>query len=143
MPEELEVTVSLSDQKVQFTGLSKTNSDRPVVMDYAPPLGNGQGYTGLELLLISLAGCSATAVVSLLRKMGKDVSGFRVNASGVRRDRHPTSLRTITLEFVLNSRDARDGDMRKAIQMSEESVCPVWAMLKNNVEIRTEYRICH
>ena len=141
MSEELEATVSLSDQKVQFTGLSKSNPDRPIVMDYTPPLGDGQGYSGLELLLMSLAGCSGMAVVSLLRKMGKEVSGLRVNASGVRREQHPTSFQTITLEFILNSRNARDGDLRKAIQLSEESVCPVWAMLKNNVEIITEYRI--
>jgi uncharacterized OsmC-like protein len=40
--------------------------------------------------------------------------------------------------FTINATDA---DVEKAIQLSEETVCPVWAMLKNNVEIGWEYRI--
>jgi putative redox protein len=31
--------------------------------------------------------------------------------------------------------------MQRAIRLSEETFCPVWAMLKNNVEIITEHRI--
>jgi uncharacterized OsmC-like protein len=30
---------------------------------------------------------------------------------------------------------------QKAIQLSEETYCPVWAMVKNNVEIETDYKI--
>lgn len=31
--------------------------------------------------------------------------------------------------------------MRKAIALSEQSLCPVWAMLKGNVTITTEFDI--
>ena len=49
---------------VRFSGSAR---DLPAVSaDYFPPLGEGQGYTGLELLLLSLAACSATAIVPLL-----------------------------------------------------------------------------
>lgn len=37
----------------------------PIVFDFAPPLGDGQGCNGLELLLMSLAGCSGTTVAHL------------------------------------------------------------------------------
>jgi putative redox protein len=110
-------------------------------MDYFPPLGDGQGYTGLELLLMSLAGCSATSIVYLLRKMEKNVAGFSVRAKGIRREVHPTSFHTIALEFLVTSGDADDASVKRAIHLSEESLCPVWALLKNNVEIKTEYRI--
>lgn len=73
--------------------------------------------------------------------MRKSVSAFKVNARGVRRDQHPTSFEKIFLEFVVESTDVEDADMRKAVKMSEESVCPVWAMIKNNVEVITEYKI--
>ncbi len=136
MAEQLEVTVHLTNQKVQFTGASRSNP--AVTFDYDPPLGDGQGYTGLEMLLMSLAACSGTTIVSLLRKMGKSISGFKVNAKGIRRDQHPTSLQKIFLEFVLNSEDTGESDIQKAIQLSEETYCPVWAMLKNNVEIICE-----
>ena len=115
MAEQLEeVTVQLTNQKVQFTGVSKSNPDRPIAFDYKPPLGDGQGYNGLELLLMSLSGCSATAVVYLLRKMGKNISGLKVNAKGVRRGQPPIKFEKIFLEFILFSNDNREGDIQKA-----------------------------
>jgi putative redox protein len=139
MAEQLEVTVNLTNQKVQFTGVLRSNP--AITCDYNPPLGDGQGYTGLELLLMSLAACSGTTIVALLRKMAKNISGFQVNAKGIRRDVHPTSFQKIFLEFILNSKDTGDSDLQKSIQLAEETYCPVWAMLKNNVEIISEYRI--
>jgi putative redox protein len=139
MVEQLEVTVKLTNKKVQFTGVSRSNP--AVIFDYTPPLGDGQGYTGLEMLLMSFAACSGTSVVALLRQMGKKVSAFKVMARGIRRDQDPTSFEKISLLFVLNSENTEDADIRKAIQLSEQKVCPVWDMLKGNVEIITEHRI--
>jgi putative redox protein len=142
MCEQLEeVTVHLSNEKVQFVGLSKSNPDHPIPFDYKPPIGDGKGYNGLELLLMSLSGCSATAIVFLLRKMGKTISGLTVNAKGVRREQPPVKFEKIFLEFILNSKDTKDADIRKAIQLAEQSVCPVWQMIKNNVEVAPEYKI--
>jgi len=142
MAEQLEeVTVNLTNQKVQFTGMSKSNPDRPIAFDFKPPIGDGQGYTGLELLLMSFAGCSGTAIAYLLRKMGKSISGLKVNAKGIRRDQPPIKFERVSLEFILNSKDTKDADIQKAIQLAEDSVCPVWQMVKNNVEVTTEYKI--
>ncbi len=136
-----EVTVKLMNQKVLFTGVSKSNPERPVAFDYKAPLGDGQGYNGLELLLMSFAGCSGTSIVYLLRKMGKDISGMKVNARGLRRDQPPFKFEKIFLEFILNSKDAKDVDIQKAIHLAEGSICPVWQMVKNNVSVTTAYKI--
>jgi putative redox protein len=136
-----EVKVNLINQKIKFRGESKSNPDASVIFDYIPPVGDGQGYNGLELLLMSLSGCSATAVVFLLRKMGKTVSGFEVKAKGIRTDKPPIKFEKIFLEFVLNSNDTKDADIQRAIKLSEESVCPVWQMIRNNVEVIAEYKI--
>ena len=142
MSEQIEeVTVNLTNQKVQFSGVSRSNPDQPITFDYKPPIGDGRGYNGLELLLMSLSGCSATAVVYLRRKMGKTVSGLEVNAKGIRREQPPIKFEKIFLKFILNSKDAREADIQKAIQLAEQSVCPVWQMIKNNVEVIPEYKI--
>jgi putative redox protein len=99
------------------------------------------GYNGLELLLMSLTGCSATAIVYLLRKMRKTVSGLEVNAKGIRREQPPIKFEKIFIEFILNSKDTKDTDIQKAIQLAEQSACPVWQMIKNNVEVVPEYKI--
>ena len=104
-------------------------------MDYFPPAGNGEGYTGLEMLLLTLSGCSATAVTVMLRKMNKTVSDLQVNATGIRQETAPFAFSSITLNFILTSPDSEIEDLEKAIHLAETSVCPVWAMLRGNVEI--------
>ena len=84
---EEEVTVTLTNHKVQFTGISSANPDRPVNFDYKPPI----------------------------------------------------KFERISLNSIVDSKDAKDPDIQKAIQLAEESVCPVWQMIKNNVEVRSGY----
>ncbi|EGW40879.1 OsmC family protein [Desulfosporosinus sp. OT] len=139
MGNQLEVSVGLTNQKVQFTGVARANL--AIIIDCLPPLGDGQGYTPLELLLISLASCSGTTVLTLLRKMRKNISGLKVNAKGIRREQPPTSFQKITLEFVISSEDVQSSEAEKAIKLTEETYCPVWTMLKNNVEVIPEFRI--
>jgi len=98
-------------------------------------------FFGLELLLLSFAGCSGSAIAYLLRKMGKNISGLRVKAKGVRRNQPPIKFEKIFLEFLLSSMDTKDADIQKAIQLAEALVCPVWQMIENNVEVTTEYKI--
>ncbi len=139
MAEVLEVIVHSTNQKLGYTGKSRSNV--PITMDYAPPPGDGQGYMPLELLLMSLAYCSGGTLSFLLKKMGRSITGVAVNAKGERRDTSPTSFRKIFLEFELHSKDAVDADVRKALKLAEESICAVWAMVKGNVEIVTDCKI--
>jgi putative redox protein len=73
--------------------------------------------------------------------MRKTVAGFDVHAKGVRREQHPTSFETISLQFTLRSPDVEDGDIEKAVRLSEETYCPVWDMLKNNVEVTSRFSV--
>ena len=139
MPDPLEVTVTSINDKLGYT--SSLRSMPPVTMGYVPPLGDGNGYTPLELLLMSLSTCSGATVGLLLKKTGKTVTQVKVTAKGTRRETHPTSFTKIHLQFTVNSSDAKDADMQKAIKLAEDSVCPVWAMVKGNAEISTEYKI--
>ena len=139
MGERLEVAVELINHKVQFRGVAGNHP--AITLDYVPPLGDGQGCTPLELLLMSLATCAGATIVTLLRRMHRTVAGLKVQAHGIRRDSHPICFQRITLEFALISPDTVAADMDKALHLAEETYCPVWAMLKGNVEVRTEYRI--
>ncbi len=141
MNNALEVTVTLTNQKVQFTGVSTSNPERPLIFDYISPIGDGQGFAGLELLLMSFAGCSATTIVYMLRKMGKNISGFKVNAKGIKTEQPPMKFQEIFLKFILHSKDIKDADVQRCIQLAEESFCPVWQMLKNNVKVITDFQI--
>lgn len=139
MNNQLTAVATLINHKVKFSGISRDNKE--IIIDYVKPIGDGEGYTSLELFLISLATCSGTSVVSLLRKMEKDITGLKVTACGERREAHPTYFKDIQLYFELKSKDGEASDLEKALKLSEESICPVWNMVKNNVDISYKFEI--
>jgi putative redox protein len=136
---ELCTSVELVNQKLHFTG--KANASESLSIDYTPPLGDGLGFTSLELLLLSLSSCVGSSVLVFLRRMQKTIRGFCINAKGIRREEHPTCFSRIFLDINLQSPDISEADLDKVVKLSEQTYCPVWAMLKGNVEIEVRYNI--
>lgn len=135
----LKTEIRLVNDKIHFFGKSKDND--PISIDYSSPIGDDLGYTSLELFLLSLSSCVGSSLALLLRKMGKTISGLEVKVYGVRRTHHPTSFEKITLQIVLTSDDATNQAVDKALALSEDSICPVWAMIKHTVEVVINYSI--
>jgi putative redox protein len=132
MKEILTASVEWTD-KLHFWG--KGDFGHPVPVDYSPPLGDGQGYGGLDLLLMALVACSAQTAMSLFIKMKQDVTKFTVSATGKRTTEHPTVLTEIKVEFAVEGNGLSTELIEKAIRLSDEKYCPVWAMLKPSVSI--------
>jgi putative redox protein len=103
-------------------------------------LGDGEGYTPLELFLVSLSTCLGGAMVVLIRKTRKSIESFSISAEGVRRETHPTCFEKITLNIRVKSPDATKQDIEKVLEMAEP-ICPVLAMIKGNVEVITEVEV--
>lgn len=136
---ELNATICLINEKLHFEG--NVEGNKPVSIDYTPPLGDNLGYTSLELLLLSLSSCVGSSVLTFLRKMKKSISGFQIMSKGIRREEHPTCFSKIYLTIEIKSEDTTPGDVEKVLKLSEETYCPVWAMLKGNVEIEVNHTI--
>ena len=130
---ELNASINLLNNKLHFEG--KVEGNQPISIDYVPPFGDNLGYTSLELLLLSLSSCLGSAVLLFLRRMNKNISVFTINSNGIRKEDHPTCFRTITMEVNIKSKDCSLEDLSKVIKMAEETYCPVWAMIKGNVEV--------
>lgn len=135
----LEANVNLINNKLHFLG--KSGNNEPVHIDYISPLGDNEGYMSLQLFLLSLASCAGSSVLTFLRKMRKTIDGCQIRATGIRRAEHPLSFEKITLEFVVRSADILEPDIQKVIDLSEETYCPVWAMIKGNVDVETKITI--
>lgn len=127
----------LCDEKVRFRGIIEDKTE--LYFDYYPPIGEGNGYTPLELLLLSLSACSGTSIIALLRKTNKRLDSFRVNAQGIRRDTHPTIFEAITLHYQLTSNEICEDEFIHAIELTEKSLCPVWAMLRDSVHLSSTH----
>jgi putative redox protein len=102
-------------------------------------MGEDEGFTSLELLLVSLASCSGHTIQFLLGKMGKPVEKLEVKVVGKRRmDEHPTVVTNVHLKYEVKGDRLDQAAVEKAIRMAEEKYCPVWAMIRNNVTVTWE-----
>jgi putative redox protein len=136
---ELTTSINLLNEKLHFEG--KVNGNDPISIDYIPPLGENLGYTSLELFLFSLSSCLGSSVLIFLRRMRKTISGFEIIGTGIRKEEHPTGFKTITLQLIIKSPDVSADDLDKVIKLSEDTFCPVWSMIKGNVDILVKYNI--
>jgi len=136
---ELKASIILVNDKLHFK--SQVIDNEPISIDYTPPLGDNLGYTSLELFLLSLSSCVGSSVLTFLRKMRKTITGFEIHSRGIRREEHPTCFKTILLTIVLKSFDTSVEDLKKVVKLSEDTYCPVWAMIKGNVDVEIEYHI--
>lgn len=131
----IEASLSLVNSKLHIIG--QAGNFEPIDTDYIPPYGDGLGYMPLQLFLISFGACAAGAVLTLLRRMQRNIEAFDMNVSGIRRTEHPTSFSEITVEYIITSGDITEQEVHKALALAEQSICPVWAMIKGNVEVKS------
>jgi putative redox protein len=125
---------------MRFDGKSG-RAGKPVAIDFTPEGEVIDGFSPLELLLTSLAGCSSQVVVGLLKRMGQDVKDLTVHARGVKKEIHPTVFASVELEFEFHGGRVDGASVEKALALSEERFCPVWVMLKASVPITAGYKI--
>ncbi len=114
--------------RMHFEGRAGFAHDVPI--DHSPPLGTGDGLKPTELTLMSLAACSGQTVISLLEKMRQNVAAFTVRAEADKREDHPQVFTAIRLQFRVEGTGLDKALVEKAVRLSEEKYCPVWAMLK-------------
>lgn len=135
---DLTVNLNSLDNKVKVGATARNNPE--VVIDYFPPIGTGEGYTSLELLMISYGSCLATTILTVLRhKMQKTVYGISVEINGTVREEHPKTLTHMKVLLRMDAKDVTGQEMSQAVQAAEEGLCPVWAMIKGNVDIDIEF----
>ncbi|MFN8241431.1 MAG: OsmC family protein [Bacteroidales bacterium] len=136
---ELVSIVKLVNDKLHFMG--SVDETEPISIDYIKPLGDDLGYTSLELLLLSLSSCVGSAVLTFLRRMNRKIMSCEICSRGIRREEHPMGFKLIELEIRISSPDISDDDMKKVISLAEDKYCPVYSMIKGNVEVRITHHI--
>jgi len=107
-----------------------------VVIDGHTPRG---GPSPMELVLMGVAGCTATDVILVMEKKRQKVTDFQVNISGERAKEHPRRYTHIHLEYVLTGTGISEKAVERAIQLSEEKYCSAISSLC--AEVDHSYRI--
>jgi putative redox protein len=99
------------------------------------------GCMPLEGLLLSLAGCLAIDVVSILQKMRCSLSSMSMKIHGKRSETPPQRLLSVVLELFLKGDNLPEEKVRRAISLSEEKYCSVHNSLREDIDIQTIFHI--
>jgi len=107
-----------------------------------PPLQlDADGKTGpgpMDMLLLALAGCTASDVVSILEKMRFPVRAMTVDVTGERRAEHPKRYTSIVLRYRVSAPGAPEERVRHAIDLSLGKYCSVSHSLAPDIAQRYE-----
>ena len=126
--------------KMNFTGTAETGFTLP--LDAEPAVGgDNEGFRPLELMGISLAGCTAMDVISILQKKRQEVTGFEVKVHADRADEFPKVFTHVTVEYNIIGHNVDPVAVERAIELSSTKYCPAQAMLAKAVTIEHKYTI--
>ena len=95
----------------------------------------------MELVLLALGSCSGCDVVSILNKKQVVLQGFEINIDAERSENYPKVFTKIHLDYIFYGKDINPLHVERAITLSKEKYCSVYAMLKNSVSITSSYKI--
>jgi putative redox protein len=88
--------------------------------------------------MVSLAGCTAMDVVSLLKKMRVEVESFSVRVVGQLTEEHPKHYTAMHIIYEFKGTDLPMDKLEKAVSLSEEKYCGISATFKKAMLITTE-----
>ena len=118
--------------------VASASSGHAVVIDSDRQRNTAAGP--MELVLIGLCACTATDVVSILRKKRESFTGLEVRAEAERAQQPPTVYTSIKLIYTVTGQTSRKA-VEDAVRLSEEKYCSVSAMLKCTARITTEIQV--
>ena len=91
--------------------------------------GENRGPRPKPLTLVSLAGCTAMDVISILKKMRVVPEYFNVEVEGELTEEHPKYFHSINIKYIFRGKDLPMDKLEKAINLSQDRYCGVSAML--------------
>lgn len=94
----------------------------------------------MELVLIGLCGCTATDVVSILRKKREPFTHLAVSAEAERAPEPPTVYTSIKLLYRVSGKVSRKA-VEDAVRLSAEKYCSVSQMLGKTAKITAEIEV--
>jgi putative redox protein len=113
----------------RFIGFA--NSGHAIVMDAG---SEKTASSPVELVLMALCSCTASDVVSILRKKREAFTSVEVLADAERAPEPPRVFTKIKLIYRVGGKVTRKS-VEDAVRLSIDKYCSVEAMLKPNVEI--------
>ncbi|NNE65520.1 MAG: OsmC family protein [Pyrinomonadaceae bacterium] len=134
-------------------------TDHKAVVQYAgdqffigtTPSGNSQtidskgdrssAASPLELLMLSVASCTAVDVVSILKKKRQEITDYKVEIEGDRRDEFPRGFTAFRVHHIVYGRSVSEDAVAKAVELSDDKYCSVAYTVRPGAEITTSFEV--
>lgn len=116
-----------------------------------PPSGHSQlidtngdrkaAISPMEMLLVSVAACTAADVISILIKKRQAVTAYRVEVTGERNEEHPRYYTNFRVHHIVYGREVAPEAVARSIELSDTKYCSVAATVRPTAQITTSYEI--
>jgi putative redox protein len=97
--------------------------------------GRNLGPRPKKLMLVALAGCTGMDVISILAKMRIEVDNFDVKVEGTQSEEQPVHFTSMNISYEFWGKELPNEKLEKAIKLSLERYCGVYAVYKNTMPI--------
>lgn len=128
------------DHGMTFSGTADTGFTVPLGAEPAVG-GENDGFRPMELMAISLAGCTAMDVISIMRKKRQEITAYEVKVQADQADKHPHVFTQAVITYEVTGHDIDEKAVVRAIQLSAERYCPAQGMLAEVMPIALVYEI--
>ncbi len=126
--------------RLSFTGTADSGFEVDLG-SYPEVGGDNDGFRPMELMSLSLAGCTAMDVISILGKKRQEILDFQVKVLAERTDKHPKVFTKAVIEYHAAGNGISESALRRAIELSADPYCPAQAMLGKIIPIGLKYSI--
>lgn len=130
------------DAKVTWKGKmafeAVADSGKAIMLDSGPD-AERFGPGPMEVVAMSMAGCTAMDVISILEKKKQNVTNFEVKVHGERAEDYPKVYTRAELVYEVTGRALDEAAILRAIELSVQKYCPVHAMLSRVFPITQRY----
>ena len=97
--------------------------------------------TPMEMLLTAVGACTAVDVISILEKKRQNITDYRVEVMGERREEYPRAFTKMNVHHIVYGRNVSEQAVAQAIELSDTKYCSVAATVRPTVEILTSFEI--
>ncbi len=126
--------------RLTFTGTADSGFEVPLG-SHPEVGGDDDGFRPMELMAVSLAGCTAMDVISILTKKRQDVADFKVKVNGERSSQHPKVFTGAVIEYHIAGKEVSEQAVIRAMELSADAYCPAQAMLGKVMPLGLKYFI--
>jgi putative redox protein len=137
----MKITLTRLDDAYHMEATNESGNS--IQMDGSPAIGgHNLGARPMEVVLMALAGCSSIDVISILKKMKQDVTGYDVRVDAEREQgKEPSLFTTIHLTYMVKGNGLEEDKVKRAVQLSAEKYCSVSKILEPTAKITWSYEV--